>query len=307
MPASRLATPGTGSLAGWTVTYVRAGGLNLRVARRGEGPALLLLTGIGANVEMWTPLVRLLDDRELIAVDAPGTGLSQRPLLPLRMGGLARTMVALLDELGLPEVDVLGYSFGGLLAQELAHLAPTRVRRLILCAIAQGTFVVPPRPVPALLLLTPARYYHPRLFRLITPHIAGGRTRREPEALERQAAARLARPPDLLGYAYQLYASCWFTSLPWLHRIRPPTLILAGDDDPIIPVANPRLMARLLPDADLRVVPGAGHLFLLDEPERVIGEIRAFLARGERTNEDEHTALAARRVGWTPATRARSG
>jgi poly(3-hydroxyalkanoate) depolymerase len=263
--------------ARWRTERVRAAGIELRVARRGRGRPLLLLTGIGANLDMWRPFQRLVRGREVIAVDAPGTGLSERPRYPLRMGGLARVVLALLDELGTREVDVLGYSFGGLLAQELAHRAPARVRRLILCATAQGLFVVPPRPGPALMLLTPARYYHPRLFRLMVPRIAGGRTRREPEQLERQAAARLARPPQLLGYGYQLYAAWGWTSLPWLRGLTQPTLIIAGDDDPIVPLANSRLMARLIPAATLTVVPGGGHLFLIDEPETVIDEIHAFL------------------------------
>jgi poly(3-hydroxyoctanoate) depolymerase len=109
------------------------------------------------------------------------------------------------------------------------------------------------------------------------PHIAGGRTRREPGQLERQAAARLARPPQLIGYSYQLYAATGWTSVPWLWRVQQPTLIIAGDDDPIIPLANPRLMARLMPAAQLRVVEGGGHLFLLDEPESVIDDVHGFL------------------------------
>src|SRR5271165_6624261 len=261
----------------WRTKEVRAAGMKLRVARRGSGRPLLLLTGIGANIDMWRPFERLVRGREVIAVDAPGTGLSDRPRYPLRMGGLADVIVALLDELGVGDADVLGYSFGGLLAQELAHRAPARVRRLILCATAQGLPVIPPGPVPALMLMTPARYYHPRLFKLMVPHIAGGRTRREPGQLQRQAAARLSRPPELLGYAYQLYAASGWTSVPWLFRVTQPTLIIAGDDDPIIPLANPKLMARMMPAAQLRVVKGGGHLFLLDEPQSVIGDIHAFL------------------------------
>jgi poly(3-hydroxyalkanoate) depolymerase len=267
----------------WAPHQLRVAGMSLRVARRGEGRPLLLLSGIGANIDMWEPFERLLDHHEVIALDAPGTGLSDRPCLPMRMGGLASVVEGVLDALGVQQADVLGYSFGGLLAQELAHRAPERVRRLVLCATAQGTFVVPPRPVPALMLLSPARYYHPRLFRLMMPHIAGGRTRRERGQLDRQATARLARPPQLLGYAYQLYAASGFTSLPWLHRLQQPTLILAGDDDPIIPLANPRLMARLIPGAQLRVVEGGGHLFLLDEPESVLGDILGFLDAPSRT------------------------
>jgi poly(3-hydroxyoctanoate) depolymerase len=256
---------------------VRAAGLRLRVTRRGSGPPLLLLTGIGANIEMWRPFERLVRDREVIAVDAPGTGLSERPRYPLRMGGLARVVASLLDELDVARTDVLGYSFGGLLAQELAHRAPERVRRLILCATAQGLPLIPPNPAPALMLMTPARYYHPLLFKLMIPRIAGGRTRRDPGQLDRQSAARLARPPELLGYAYQLYAAWGWTSVPWLKSVRQPTLILAGDDDPIIPLANARIMARLMPDAQLRIVAGGGHLFLLDQPETVIEDVHRFL------------------------------
>src|ERR671922_2597275 len=103
------------------------------------------------------------------------------------MPGLARVVVELLDVLGLDRVDVLGYSFGGGLAQELAHRAPDRVRRLVLCATAPGLGGVPPRPVAALMLATPARYYHPRLLELTLPHIAGGRTARERGTLRAHA------------------------------------------------------------------------------------------------------------------------
>jgi poly(3-hydroxyalkanoate) depolymerase len=261
----------------WRTERVRAGGLDLRVGRRGSGPPLLLLTGIGANIEMWQPFGRLMRGREVIALDAPGTGLSERPRYPLRMGGLARVVATLMDELSLASSDVLGYSFGGLLALELAHRAPEKVRRLVLCATAQGLPVVPPNPLPALMLMTPARYYHPRLLRLMIPHIAGGRTRRDPALLELQAGARLLRPPQLLGYTFQLYAASGWTSVPWLRSVTQPALIIAGDDDPIIPLANPRIMARLMPAAQLRVVAGGGHLFLIDEPESVIEDIHAFL------------------------------
>jgi pimeloyl-ACP methyl ester carboxylesterase len=111
-------------------TYVSAGGLRLRVARHGAGRPLLLITGIGANIDMWAPLARLLDDRELIAFDAPGVGLSQRTSLPVRMSTLARITRDLLDVLGLDEVDVLGYSFGGGVAFRLAVQHPAMVRRL---------------------------------------------------------------------------------------------------------------------------------------------------------------------------------
>src|SRR6478672_7764583 len=198
----------------WNPVFVRAAGLRLRVGRVGAGRPLLLITGIGANLDMWAPFARLVGGRELIAFDPPGAGLSQRPRFPLRMKGLAQVVRELLDALELERVDVLGYAFGGALAQELARRAPDRVRRLVLCATGPGLGGVPPRPMAALMLATPARYYHPRLLALSVPRIAGGRTARDPSVLAEHAGARLARPPDVLGYAYQLYAAAGWSSLP---------------------------------------------------------------------------------------------
>ena len=256
---------------------VTARGLRLRVARQGTGRPLLLITGIGANLDMWAPFARRMTDRELIAFDAPGTGLSQRSRRPLGMRELARVVRALMDVLELERADVLGYSFGGGLAQELARRAPERVRRLVLCATGPGLGGIPPKPLAALMLATPARYYHPRLLELTIPHIAGGRTRRDPSALAEHAGARLGRPPDLLGYAYQLYAVAGWSSLPWLHRVEHPTLVVAGDDDPSVPIGNARLLAARLPHARLHVVEGGGHLFLLDQPDGAVAAIRSFL------------------------------
>ena len=196
------------------------------------------------------------------------------------MRGLARLVSRLLDPLGHDRVDALGYSFGGALVQELAHRAPERVRRLVLCATAPGLGSASrPSRSPACCSPTPARYYHPALLRWTVPRIAGGRTRRDPSRCASRRSARLAHAPSPLGYAFQLYATAGWSSLPWLHRLRTPTLVVAGDDDPVIPLANARLLAHRIPDARLHVVRGGGHLFLLDEPDSAAGEIQAFLSR----------------------------
>jgi poly(3-hydroxyoctanoate) depolymerase len=109
------------------------------------------------------------------------------------------------------------------------------------------------------------------------PHIAGGRTARDPSVLAAQAGARLHRPPGPIGYAFQLYAAAGWTSLPWLHTLRMPALVVAGDDDPSDPFANAKLLAKRLPDARLHVVKGGGHLFLLDEPGSAVPAIESFL------------------------------
>ena len=267
----------------WTKRHVDVNGLDVHVARCGEGeggpevPPLLLVTGIGANLEMWKPFTTGLSGRELIAFDAPGTGRSARTHLPMAMHGLADHVTRLLDVLDVERVDALGYSFGGGLVMELARRAPERLRRLVLCATTPGVGGVPPRPLAGMLLATPGRYYHPMIFRMVLPRIAGGRTARDPVALRAQEEARLAQPPTPLGYAYQLYATAGWTSLPWLHRLPHRTLVVAGDDDPATPLTNARLMCWRMPHARLHIVAGGGHLFLIDQPEEPTAAIQAFL------------------------------
>jgi pimeloyl-ACP methyl ester carboxylesterase len=153
------------------------------------------------------------------------------------------------------------------------------VDRLILCGTSAGLGSLPPRnPLIPLVLATPYRYYAPGHYARVAPFVAGGRTARDPEVLRRQMAARKASPPSWAGYARQMYAAWGWSSLPWLHQIPHRTLVVAGADDPIMPVANSRVLAWRIPRARLEVLDGAGHLFLVDEPETASGPITRFLA-----------------------------
>lgn len=251
---------------------------SIRVARTGEGEPLLLINGLGANLEMWQPLVReLAPARELIAFDLPGTGRSARPRWPLRMPQLAGLVTELLDELGHEQLDVLGYSLGGIVAQELAHREPERVRRLILCATTPGLPSMPPDPIVTTLMLTPARYWNRQLAELILPIIAGGRTASDPGVLRAGLEKRLVQPPSALGYLYQLYALSGWTSHPWIRTVRHPALVLHGDRDPVVPLVNGRYLADSLPNGRLEIVTGGGHLFLLDEPASAVPALTSFL------------------------------
>jgi len=262
------------------LSHVRVDGLRLRVSVRGTGRPLLLLMGIGASLELWGPFEDAFNGRviQTIAVDAPGTGGSQGYRFPRRMPGLARTILGVLDELGYEQVDVLGVSFGGTLAQQLAHQAPQRVRRLVLAATGIGLGGVPASPRVWWALATPRRYRQPDYFRRIAGRVYGGAARRDPDAALHGSLARFTRPPSMCGYLGQLYTITGWTSLPWLHRLPQPTLVLAGDDDPIVPVANGHLLHRLIPGSRLRVVPGGGHLFLLERPREMAALVSDFLA-----------------------------
>jgi poly(3-hydroxyalkanoate) depolymerase len=263
------------------LTFVPVNGHLLRVSIRGEGPPLLLVMGLGGNIEMWDPLARALirHDIQTIAYDASGTGHSPTRLVPQRMPGLARQAAHLLDALGQPHADVLGVSFGGAVAQELAVSNPHRVRRLVLASTACGLGGVPGNPLALSLLATPLRYYSPTFLRLTAGILYGPTVTPREELLREQINARRARPPTLWGYASQLIAGAGWTSLPWLGRIAAPTLVLAGDRDPIVPPRNARILARRIPGAKLELVHGAGHLLLLDRAEHCAAVIADFLTR----------------------------
>ena len=259
--------------------FVDADGVRLRVGIRGTGRPLLLLMGIGGNLEMWTPFEEALDGRvvQTITVDAPGTGGSGGYRFPRRMSGLASTMERMLDALGYHRVDVLGVSFGGVLAQQLAHQAPDRVRRLVLAATGIGLGGVPGSPRVLLRLATPRRYTQPDYYRRVAGDIYGGLARRDPDAMLHGSLARFTHAPGLGGYLAQLYAIAGWTSLPWLCRLPQPTLVLAGDDDPIVPLVNGRILNRLIPDSRLYVVADGGHLFLLEQAADVGRVVTAFV------------------------------
>ena len=261
-----------------TTRFERIGPARVRVRTVGEGPPLLLLMGIGGNLDMWRPLVSHLPGRRVVMFDFPGTGESSAPFLPPTMAVNAAFVRVLMGRIGLRRADVLGYSWGGILAQHLAAQHPGAVRRLVLAATAAGLGSLPGSPWVVAQLLSPKRYYSASHFRRVAPRLYGGRYRSDSRMPDAHAGDRLGRPPSPLGYLGQLAAVTGYSSYPLLWAIRARTLVLAGTDDPIIPTVNPRLMAKLIRRSTLDLVPGAGHLLLIDSPEVSAARIERFLS-----------------------------
>jgi poly(3-hydroxyalkanoate) depolymerase len=262
------------------IQHIELDGHRLRVAiRPGRRPALLLFNGIGANLELLEPLTRALDGIETITFDVPGVGGSAPRVKPYRLRNLARLATRLLDRLGHHEpVDVLGLSWGGTLAQQFARSHPDRCRRLVLAATTAGILMVPGSPFVLGKLLSPRRYADPEYLTRIAPQLYGGDVRRDPALIE--AHREHLGNPHWLGYLYQQLALWGWSSLPWLAALRQPTLVLAGRDDPIVPLVNARVLAMLIPRARLQVFDD-GHLFLLTRPERIAPLLRDFLGHDE--------------------------
>jgi poly(3-hydroxyalkanoate) depolymerase len=240
-------------------------------------PPLLLVNGVGASLELLQPFVDALDPAvEVIRFDAPGVGGSPLPGLPYRFTGLCRLMANLLSALGHDEVDVLGISWGGGVAQHFAAFQRHRCRRLVLVATATGSLMVPARPSVLARMATPRRYLDRRYLRDNAASLYGGSARSQPEHISELMYAE-NRVGPALGYVYQLLAGAGWTSLPFLPLIRQPTLILSGDDDPLIPLANARLMRSLIPRSQLHVYHG-GHLGLVTEAAELAPVVGRFLA-----------------------------
>ena len=264
-------------------TTINVKGMALYVAIEqgdGNGPPLLLINGIGANLELFDPFIEALDNVRghkigTIRFDVPGIGRSPLPRFPLRFRDLARLICWMLDTLGHPVVDVLGISWGGALAQQFAYQYPSRCRRLILVSTSTGGISVPGKPSVLSKMLSPRRYLDPSYMVAIAPLLYGDAFRRNPDLAH--TYAQLIKAPLGRGYIGQLLAGVGWTSIPWLHRIRQPALILAGKDDVIVPPINARILARLIPHATLHIFNG-GHLFALTEKEQVASLVHAFLS-----------------------------
>jgi len=237
---------------------------------------LLICNGIGASLDLLQPFVDALDPRlTVIRFDLPGIGGSPPASFPYHLVTLPSLLAGLLDQLGYEQADVLGISWGGGLAQQFALSRPDRVRRLVLVATGTGALMVPGHPRVLLHMLTPRRHRDPGHAGRIAGELYGGSARDNP-ALARDLLHVTTRLGPARGYFYQLLSSLGWTSLPRLPKLRPPTLILAGDDDPIIPLVNARIMHRLIPRSQLHVYRG-GHLELAADAERLAAAVEAFL------------------------------
>jgi poly(3-hydroxyalkanoate) depolymerase len=269
-----------GPAARQTTRSIVIDGQPLRVSvRPGDGARvpLLLISGIGASLELLQPFVDELDPAlEVIRFDVPGVGGSPLPVRPYRFTGLCRLIAHLLAALGHDEADVLGISWGGGVAQHFAVVQRRRCRRLVLVSTATGALMIPARPAVLARMITPRRYLDPGYLRAVAADLYGGSARSQPDRVSAMMHAD-SRVGSRRGYLYQLVAGAGWTSLPFLPLIRQPTLIMSGDDDPLIPLANARLMHSLIPRSQLHVYHG-GHLGLVTEAAELAPVVDRFLA-----------------------------
>lgn len=224
----------------------------LRVAMRvqGEGDPLLLINGMTRPLESWDPVTQELHGRKVITFDSPGVGGSRTPVRPLSMPELAGIAVAVLNAAGVDDADVLGYSHGGAVAQQLAFDVPDRVRTLILVATSCGVGATP------------------------------GTSRAILRGIGGPVEGNTWPIPDPLGMLWQSLAVSSWSSIPFLGAIRAPTLVVCGSRDRVVPPSNGRVLARRIPGASLRMLPGGHDAQRGDSAKTLADVVEDFLSVG---------------------------
>jgi pimeloyl-ACP methyl ester carboxylesterase len=269
-------------IEGATLVYRRFG------TAETDAPALLCLQHFRGNLDNWDPALvdRLATEREVILVDNRGVG-GSTGVVPDNVADMARDVLSFVDALELRQIDLLGFSLGGYVAQEVVLVRPRLIRRIVLAGTApQGA----PRihrwsdDVDALATqdeLDPNRFI--KLF------FSGSRESRDKglQFLKRITERTTDRdqPTDLAARDAQLEAFARWgvpdpSKLARLAAITHPVFVAAGDNDTLMITENSRLLARHLPHAQLRIYPDAGHGFLDQYPEQFADHVRAFLNGG---------------------------
>jgi pimeloyl-ACP methyl ester carboxylesterase len=260
-------------------------GTELYYERRGEGPPLLLVQGMGANAKHWgEPFLRCLErDFELVVYDHRGVGRSSALDGDLTIALLARDALALLDELAIDAAHVLGISMGGMVAQELALTAPDRIRTLVLGCTSCGGTQSKPTPPAIIQRLTAAvlsgdfeRVLRAGFEVVVSPGYAS-----QPANFAAFAAAARDFPAPLQVLLDQKIAVEAHDAYARLRAIRAPTLVIHGTADELLDPINGDLVASLIPGARLELLEGVGHLFFWEQPQRSAELVREFALSAE--------------------------
>ena len=275
---------------------VTVDGVSLAYEVRGSGPPLVLIMGYRLNSSAWPVefVEGLAEQFTVVLFDNRGTGLSDKPTSGYALSNMAEDVIGLMGHLGITQSNVLGYSMGGAIAQELVCRHPERVSSLVLfatlCGGPRAAYAGPTtmRVMHNLERMTPeeaarriwAVTYEPR-------YLAANR-----DKIEWQMQLEIENPTPLHAADLQFQALVDFDCSKALPDVRARTLIVTGDRDQLIPPQNSEVLADLLPEARLVILRGHGHRAIWETPRRCVELVADFLEHG---SED---LAEANSTGW---------
>lgn len=259
--------------------HIRVSDVLLHYEETGQGPPVVLIMGLAGSLEWWGPEIQEALSRRfrVVVFDNRGAGRSDRPKDPYTIAQMAEDTRGLMDALGIDRAHVLGYSMGGMIAQELALRHPERLRRLILAATSPGGVLSAlPRPRAFGLLLAerdPERAARATLELLFPPDYVASHA----ERMIRLSNMLARHATDAASAKRQFAAILRWSAWSRLPRLSVPTLVVHGTADILLPVRNARILHRRIPRSEIRLFPGAGHGFGLQFAEETAETVLGFL------------------------------
>ena len=264
---------------------VRVDDIDVHYAEAGMGEPLLLIMGFGGDHTAWAFQTGAFARRyRVVAFDNRGAGQTSAPDQPYTTAMMAADARGLMDALGIDRAHVIGVSMGGMIAQELALAHPQRVRSLHLgCTFARAD---------AYMLALNAAWRDMRIglgrdqtLRTLALWLFAPTTYAErPDLVEMLLQNALANPypQSVAGFLRQGEAIATHDAIDRLEAIRCPTLVSVAEDDILTPPRFSRDIAKRIPGAELRVVPGAGHCYFLERPDTFNEISLDFIERSSR-------------------------
>jgi pimeloyl-ACP methyl ester carboxylesterase len=265
-----------------TARFAIANGVKIAFRVQGEGPPLVLVMGYRLNSAAWpAAFIEGLARRfSVITLDNRGTGQSDKPVDGYAIANMARDVAGVLDELKIARTHMMGYSMGGAIAQEFVRQFPERIFGLVLCATMCGgprAIYAPPAVIRVMRELDGLKPEEiARQIWQVT--YAPGYLAKHQELAEDQMRREIAAPTPLHAADLQFQAFAEFDCSKMLPNIQTPTLVLTGDLDQLVSPQNSRIIASLIPDAKLIMIPGCGHRVMWEATDECIAFVSEFLS-----------------------------
>jgi pimeloyl-ACP methyl ester carboxylesterase len=246
----------------------------------GRGDPLVLIMGLRRNAEWWIHQIpTLAKSFQVVVFDNRGAGRSDKPEMAYSIGLFAEDTKELMTSLGIPRAHILGISMGGYIAQELAIRYPKMGRGLILGCTSPGGRRAVPMSQDRLARFTAIQGLSPEqiLRKDMDIYFSNQYVEANPEKIGRfiEFSLRHYQPPE--AFQRQFAACLAHDTVDRLQAITQPTLILSGDDDPLVPPENSRILKELIPQAELVFFPQGRHCFFMEKPELFNRKVIDFL------------------------------
>jgi len=270
------------------MSTAKVGDINIYYEIHGKGEPLVLIYGYAGHSGLWFQQIPILSKKyRVIVFDNRGVGRSDKPDTPYTMAMMAGDIAGLLDIIGIDAAHIFGISMGGMIAQHFALNYPQRVISLILgCTFCGGVHSVQTEPESIAALFDFERLRkmtREEVTRQAMPFCFSQEfIEKNPDIVDKRVAKQLEYPTPARGATRQTEAIMGHGMYELLPKIKLPTLVIAGDNDRLIPVENSRILASRIPEAELVIIKGAGHEFFIEAAEEANKKVLDFLRRHKK-------------------------